>query len=134
MKLHNGEKFIIGLKAALNSIIVITQCRLMEGMFQQHHPKNGLRPGRGLFSSFFALIKKEFDYYDDKVLLLVTKIFTRFRCRTINKLRKLKKKKGPRKTKDFKLKAKLEAKRNKAVRKRAPVTDRGKIKLAKRTL
>ena len=106
----------------------------METMFQQHHPKNGLRLGRGLFQLFFAKIKERFPFYKDQVLLLVTKIFTRFRCRSINALRKKKKKKGQRKTADFKLKQKLEAKKNKAIRKRVPVTDRGKIKLAKRTL
>ena len=102
-------------------------------MFQQHHPKNGLRRGRGLFQLFFAQLKERFgSTYKDQVLLLVTKILTRFRCRTINALRKKKKKKGPRKTADFKLKEKLAAKRNKAARIRAPVTDRGMIKLCKR--
>ena len=107
----------------------------MDTMFQQHHPKNGLRRGRGLFQLFIAKLKEKFGTkYKDKVLLLVTKILTRFRCRTINALRKKKKKKGQRKTADFKLKQKLEAKRNKAARKRAPVTDRGMIKLCKRAM
>ncbi len=107
----------------------------MDTMFQQHHPKNGLRVGRGLFQLFFAKLKERFGTtYKDQVLLLVTKILTRFRCRTINALRKKKKKKGQRKTADFKLKAKLEAKRNKAAVTRAPVTDRGCIKLCKRKM
>ena len=107
----------------------------MDTMFQQHHPKNGLRRGRGLFQLFIAKLKEKFGTkYKDKVLLLVTKILTRFRCRTINALRKKKKKKGQRKTADFKLKQKLEAKKNKAIRNRAPVTDRGKIKLTKRIM
>ena len=107
----------------------------MDTMFQQHHPKNGLRRGPGLFQLFFAQLKERFGKtYKDQVLLLVTKILTRFRCRTINALRKKKKKKGQRKTADFKLKQKLEAKRNNAARKRAPVTDRGMIKLCKRAM
>ena len=107
----------------------------MDTMFQQHHPKNGLRRGPGLFQLFFAKLKERFGTtYKDKVLLLCTKIFTRFRCKTINALRKKKKRKGQRKTADFKLKEKLAAKRNKAARIRAPVTDRGKIKLTKRAM
>ena len=107
----------------------------MDKMFQQHHPKNGLLRGPGLFQLFVAKLKERFGTtYKDQVLLLVTKIFTRFRCRTINALRKKKGKKGQRKTADFKLKQKLDAKKNKAIRNRAPVTDRGKIKLCKRAM
>ena len=105
----------------------------MDAMFQEHHPKGTLKKGKGLFMEFFAKLKKNFPDYNDKVLLLCVKIFTRFRLRAMNYAAKNKKKKGPRKTFENKKKAKEDAKNNKTIRKRAPVTDRGKIKLLKQT-
>ena len=104
-------------------------------MFQDHHPKNSLLRGKGLFQEFFGKLKKRFPFYKDQVLLLVTKMLTRFRTRTINRLMRVKKKKDrQRKTAEFKKKQKEDAKKNKKPRTRAPVTDRGKVKLARRTL
>ena len=100
----------------------------MEAMFQKHHPKNSLMLGRGLFSKFFAVLKNEFgDKYLDPVLLLVTKIFTRFRQRAINyRARMAKRQKKERKTFAKKKADKEKAKKNKTSRTRTPNTNRGK--------
>ena len=107
----------------------------MEAMFQKHHPKNSLMLGRGLFSKFFAVLKNEFgDKYLDPVLLLVTKIFTRFRQRAINyRARMAKKQKKERKTFAKKKAEKEQAKKNKTTRTRIPDSNRGKRKLAEVT-
>ena len=45
----------------------------------------------GLFKNFFKLLRAKFGkVYDDRVLYLITKVFTQFRVRTINRLAKLK--------------------------------------------
>ena len=107
----------------------------MDAMFQDHHPKNSLLKGKGLFQEFFGKLKKRFPLYKDQVLLLVTKMLTRFRTRTINRLMRLKKQKErQRKTAEFKKQQKLDAQKNKKSRTRAPVTDRGIVKLGRRTL
>ena len=95
----------------------------MEQMFQSHHPPKSLRIERGLFRNFLQILKEKFPWYKDKVLYLVTRVFTWFRVRTINKLAK--KKKRPRKK--SKSKAKLLSKKR-----RSPVTLRGKKQLAER--
>ena len=56
----------------------------MEAMFKEHHPKNSLKQGKGLFSQFWAKLKGTFPQYHESVLHLVTRIFTRFRIRSIN--------------------------------------------------
>ena len=84
----------------------------MEALFNQHHPKGSLKKGRGLIGDFFSKLKGTFPQYHESVLHLVTRIFTRFRIRSINLAAK-NKKKGPRKTKAVKEQA---AKGNKAKR------------------
>ena len=103
----------------------------MDSMFQQHHPKDSLMLGRGLFSNFFALLKKEFPMYLDPVLLLVTKIFTRFRQRAINYRAKMakKNKNAERKTFAQKKAAKEQARLGKKARICTPDSLRGKRKL-----
>ena len=101
--------------------------RAMEAIFKEHHPKNSLKKGKGLFNEFWAKLKGTFPQYHESVLHLVTRIFTQFRIRSINFAAK-NKKKGPRKTVAFK-KAAKEGKG----KKRAPVTKRGKRKLVEMT-
>ena len=96
----------------------------MEQMFQSHHPRNSLRKERGLFRNFFQILKTTFPDYQDKVLHLVTRVFSWFRVRAINKLAK--KKKRPKKE------PKIRGKNIKRKRK-APVTLRGKKQLAERS-
>ena len=64
----------------------------MEAIFQQHHPKNSLKKGKGLFNEFWAKLKGTFPQYHASTLHLVTRIFTRFRIRSINLAAKNKKK------------------------------------------
>ena len=78
-----------------------------------------------------AKLKGTFPQYHDSVLHLVTRIFTRFRIRSINFSAK-NKKKSPRKTTAFKKAAKEKAAEGKK-QKRVPVTKRGKRKLAEMT-
>ena len=104
----------------------------MDAMFQQHHPKNSLKKGKGLIREFWAKLKGTFPQYHESTLHLVTRIFTRFCIRSINLLAK-NKKKGPRKTAAFKKAAKEQAAKGKTVKKRVPVTKRGKRKLAEMT-
>ena len=108
--------------------------RTMDRMFQEHHPKKGLRKGPGLFQDFFKKLQKHFgSEYHDKVLFLVVKVLTRFRARTINLEAKLAKKKGARKTAAVKKAAKLKAKVDKKARARVPQTLAGKRRLAEMT-
>ena len=65
----------------------------MESLFQAYHPKFGVRPGRGLTSNFFIKLKKEFPYYLDPVLRIVTKVLTSFRMRALNNYHKKKNRK-----------------------------------------
>ena len=72
----------------------------MEAMFQSYHPKYGIRPGRGLTSRFLIELKKKFPKYADPVLMLVTRVLTRFRMRAMNKHAKKKdRKRGTKKGK-----------------------------------
>ena len=85
----------------------------MESLFQSYHPKFSIRPGRGLTSNFFIKLKKEFSYYKDPVLRMVTKVLTSFRMKALNNYHKKKNRKrgskkrgevtprGRRKTVDF---------------------------------
>ena len=66
--------------------------KVMEALFDAHHPKNRLCPGRGVTYHFFTLLASKFPSYDRRVLTLVTKLLTLFRIRTWNKLAKLKRK------------------------------------------
>ena len=102
----------------------------MEAMFKEHHPKNSLKKGKGLIGKFLAKLKGTFPNYHESTLHLVTRIFTRFRIRTLNLLAKNKKKKSPRKTLAVKKAAKEQAAKGKKGKNRAPVTKRGKRKLA----
>ena len=90
----------------------------MSAYFQSYHPKNGIRPGRGLLNGFFNQLKKKFPQYQDPVLHLVTRVFTRFRMRAVNKLLQNKKKYKPRKDPQNPQKG----------RKCSPVTPRGRRK------
>ena len=65
----------------------------MESLFQAYHPKFGVRPGRGLFTKFFNKLKKEFPYYLDPVLRMVTKVLTSFRMKALNNYHKKKNRK-----------------------------------------
>ena len=65
----------------------------MESLFQAYHPKYGVRPGRGLFTKFFNKLKKEFPFYHDPVLHMVTKVLTRFRIKALNNYHKKKNRK-----------------------------------------
>ena len=58
----------------------------IERYFHSYHPKNGIRPGRGLLNNFFIQIKKRFPNYDDRVLQLTTRVLTRFRMRKVNRI------------------------------------------------
>ena len=68
--------------------------RIMREMFMEQHPKNSLQKGRGVTTNFFLLLVHHFPQYDKRILHLVTRMFTRFRLRWMNKLAKKKKNKG----------------------------------------
>lgn len=99
--------------------------RAMEQLFQYHHPPRSLRNERGLFYNFFQMLKAKFPQYHDKVLHLVTRVFSWFRVRSINKLAK--KKNRPRK------KPKSKKTKNETKKRPSPVTLRGKKHLAERS-
>ena len=63
----------------------------MEAWFQAWHPKGSVRPGRGHMLNFVNFLKTKFspEQYDDRVLIFVTKVFTRFRIRAMNKAARL---------------------------------------------
>ena len=63
----------------------------MREMFLLHHPTNSLQSGRGVITNFFLRLVKEFPPYDKRILHLVARMFTRFRLRWMNKLKKQKK-------------------------------------------
>ena len=67
----------------------LCQYKKMDKEFNAHHPKNNVRPGRGLFRNFFLLLKSKFSDYEDPVLHLVTRMLTRFRVRRMNKEHRL---------------------------------------------
>ena len=93
----------------------------MDAMFNTHHPKDGVRGGRGLFRDFFLKLKTKFSpKYDDKVLHLVARMITRFRIRRMNKI-----------TKEKEI-AKRVA-RNKNKKRKSPISSRGNVHLARRT-
>ena len=90
----------------------------MDAMFNTHHPKDGVRGGRGLFRDFFLKLKTKFSpKYDDKVLHLVTRMLTRFRIRRMNK--------------EFRL-AELKKRLARKKGKKSPITLRGTLQLANR--
>ena len=90
-----------------------------------HHPEKGLRPGRGLHYNFYKLLKDTFlDKYNDLVLKLTTRVLTRFRVRTINRIQRLKDRTEKRRNKR-KIPKEDEPKSEKNVRKRA-TTARGR--------
>ena len=67
----------------------------MQVLFDTHHGKQTLRHGPGLTKNFLEILKKKFGKtYKVKTLYLVTRILTRFRIRTINRLVKQRKQKG----------------------------------------
>ena len=103
----------------------------MEHMFHGHHPQNSLRNEMGLFRNFFKLLKTKFSkIYDDRILYLITKIFTQFRVRTINKLAKPKTKKPKKIPKvEAAKKRKLEGKK---APKQNPTSLGGKLQLVAR--
>ena len=114
----------------------------MDALFNDFHPKNCLRPGRGVTSHFYSLLKSKFPNYDPKVLTLVTKFLTLFRTRTWNILAK--QKKAGQKVENMNLpkikkllpltrkqKEKLVGQKRVKEKNSAPITLRGKIKTAR---
>ena len=110
----------------------------MELLFNQFHPKNKLRPGRGVTVHFYSLLKDNFPTYDTRVLKLAVRLLTIFRIRTWNKLAQQKKK--GQKIEDMKLapikklvpltkeeKVKRVGKKRQSDKKSVPITRRGKI-------
>ncbi len=89
----------------------------MDKEFNTYHPKNSVRPGRGLFRNFFLLLKDKFSDYEDPVLHLVTRMLTRFRIRRMNK--------------EYRL-AELKKKLLKKKGKKSPKTLRGALQLTNR--
>ena len=90
-----------------------------------HHPEKGLRPGRGLHYNFYKSLKDTFlDKYNDLVLKLTTRVLTRFRVRTINRIQRLKDRTEKRRNKR-KIPKEDEPKSEKNIRKRA-TTARGR--------
>ena len=95
--------------------------KVMDAIFNNFHPKDGVMGGTGLFRNFFMELKERFGHkYDDRILHLVTRVLTRFRIRRMNKL--------------FKEKeiAKRIA-RNKNKKRKSPISSRGNVHLAHRT-
>ena len=105
--------------------------KTMEHMFYGHHPQNSLRNEMGLFKNFMKLLKAKFGkIYDDRVLYLITKVFTYFRVRTINRLAKPKTKKPKKIPKvEAAKKRKLEGKK---APKQNPTSLGGKLQLVAR--
>ena len=96
-----------------------------------HHPEKGLKAGRGLHYNFYKLLKDTFlDKYKDLVLKLTTRVLTRFRVRTINRIQRLKDRTEKRRRKR-KIPKEDEPKSEKNNRKR-PTTSRGKRHLVDR--
>ena len=115
--------------------------KAMDVLFNNFHPKNCLRPGRGVTSHFFALLSSKFPNYDPKILTLVTKFLTLFRTRTWNALAKHKK--AGQKVENMKIprikkllpltkmqKRKLVGHKRGTNKNVAPITLRGKVKTA----
>ena len=96
-----------------------------------HHPQKGLRPGRGLHYNFFKLLKEKFPNYDERVLKFATRVFTRFRIRTMNIIQRQKDRSKKRREKR-KVPKEDEPKKEKKIRKQ-PITARGKRHLIDRT-
>ena len=94
----------------------LKQYKKMDARFNSWHPKNSVRPERGLFRNFFNELKANFSY-DDHVLHLVTRMLTRFRIRRMNNEWRL-----------AELKKKLEKKKGR----KSPNTLRGAIQLTNR--
>ena len=105
--------------------------KTMEHMFYGHHPQNSLRNEMGLFRNFVKLLKTKFHYYDDSILYLITKVFTYFRVRTINRLAKPKTKK-PKKIPKVEAAKKRKLEGKKAPRQN-PTQLSGKLQLAARS-
>ena len=59
--------------------------KIMQKMFKAFHPKNDLNRGPGLIQNFYNHLRQKFKVYEDKVLHLVARCFTRFRMKTINR-------------------------------------------------
>ena len=69
-----------------NTDLFLTDLKNMHQLFDATHPKQGLKKGQNLLTSFSINLKNEFPRYDQKILRLISQKFIGLRVKLMNKL------------------------------------------------